>query len=182
MTGPTADDQHDSSMPASRRRRRRVLIGTSVLLTVVPLGLTVAPLAAGRTVPPFVALVWAMSIGVIALGWWGFRREQRLLRTDRRAVARRQLDKRAQRVYVFGAPVAYLVASIVTRSLGLEGPERWGALVVLLVLAWIPLHLLAKRFDPRARLWGAPRPLSDDELAARDEAERSTPASVTKPW
>jgi hypothetical protein len=186
MTGPTADDRRTTELPAVYRRNVRVAIACGVglvLLTLVP---TVLGLASGRGVTPQLLGLWAVPLVGFVLGWWALRRQRRILREDPRAFTRRALDKRAQRVYLIGGPVAYVVGNVGSHALGLDGPARWAALLGLMAVMFVPLHLLAKRFDPRARLWGAPPPLSDEELARRDaeqEAEKkAAPASVTKPW
>jgi FtsH-binding integral membrane protein len=142
-------------------------LGAVVLGTLAAAGSDSSPaLAFLVTVAPFVIILALMGLAA----WLLVRRIRRS--PDFR---RRQLNGRAQATLSVGFLGAYLVASLVKAVLGIEG---WAgvALVVLVGTAlFMPVVLLARRFDPRVHWFRRSEP-------GPDEDEQSGPPRRQRPW
>jgi hypothetical protein len=157
------------TVPPSRSLVVRVLwVGAITVLASCAL-VTIDVVTSTRSVDrPFLAL-WTLGLASAGGIWWALR--SRWLAKDPLAPQRRRLNEAAERVYRYGGMAVYLLLAVVVLPLDVSSPTRWAVGFGVLVAAFAPVHLLAKRRDPRARLWGRPAPLTDEELAQRRSEE-----------
>lgn len=156
---------HRDGVPAVRLGvRTRASVAGAAVLMVAAVGLTVAADRHGDSVSRPLLLLWTYALGAAGLAAWCVHRER--LAADPHFYERRRLDERAERIHRLGGiATTLLVLLLVPRDLA--GPERWAVPIAVGVVAGLSLQLLVRRRDPRARLWGRPRPLTDEELVQR---------------
>ncbi|QIK65542.1 hypothetical protein G7072_03590 [Nocardioides sp. HDW12B] len=144
--------------------RTRAVVTAAVVLLLVAGALTVTTVRYGDGVSRPLALLWTYAL--IGAGFAGWSVHRQRLAADPHFYERRRLNEPAERVQRRGGlAVTLLVLLVMPRDL--TRAEQWGITVGAAFLAYLPVHLLTKRRDARARLWGRPRPLSDQELAQR---------------
>jgi MFS family permease len=123
------------------------------------------------TLAPFALILAVMGLA----GWLVVRRIRR--NPDLR---RRQLNGRAQATMLTGFLLAYTLGNVASAVLGVDGWAQTLVVVAVALIAYLPVIMLAKRFDPRLHWFRRPDPLSpeEEEGQARREAARRTDG----PW
>ena len=123
------------------------------------------------TLAPFVLILAVMGLA----GWLLVRRIRR--NPDLR---RRQINGRDQATMLIGFLLAYTLGNVVSAVLGVDGWAQFLVVIAVASILYLPVIMLARRFDPRLQWFRRPEPLSPEEEQeqARHEAARRTDG----PW
>ena len=123
------------------------------------------------TLAPFVLILAVMGLA----GWLLVRRVRR--NPDFR---RRQLNGRAQATLLTGFLLAYILGNVVSALLGIDGGAEFLVVIGVGLIAYVPVIMLAKRFDPRVHWFRRPEPLSSE--AEQEQAQREAARRTEGPW
>src|SRR5262245_16192121 len=128
-------------------------------------------LAILATLAPFAVILAVMGL----VGWLVVRRVRR-----NPELRRRQLNGRAQATMLTGFLLAYVLGNVASAVLGVDGGAQFLVVIAVVTIVYLPVIMLAKRFDPRVHWFRRPEPLTpeEEEEQARREAARRTDG----PW
>jgi hypothetical protein len=162
----TTDGDRRGVIPSVRLSpSTRALVTGAAVLLLVTLTLNVVAVRYGDGVSRPLLALWTVALTGAGFAAWSVHRQR--LAADPHFYERRRLNASAERAERVAGFAVVVVLMPVLLSLELTGLARWVVSLGAVFLASVPVQLLAKRRDPRARLWGRPPPLTDEELAQR---------------
>jgi MFS family permease len=166
----------DRHLPQGTRVQLRFLAVVAGLTTLGALVLGTLAAFASNTTNPALAFLVTVAPFVVILALMGLAAWLVVRRVHRSPdFRRRQLNGRAQATLSVGFLSAYVVASLAKAVLGIEGWAGITLVVALGAVLFMPVILLARRFDPRVHWFRRPEPGPDDE-------EPSDPPPRQRPW